>query len=157
MIAEAHRPKNPYADVNPKDILAAAKLPLDLIPETLHIEVALAFLEGALKYGRYNWRIKPVKVSVYLAAMERHLRKYQSGEERDSKTGVRHMAYIICCASIVIDAELYGTLRDDRPPRGKANPGISEYIDNAQVIIKHLQKMFKDEHPKQYTIQDKSE
>lgn len=150
----SHAAKNPYASVNPKDILAAAKLPVHLIPETLYLDVALAFLEGALKYGKYNWRAKPVKATVYLDAMDRHIMKYKAGERIDTKTKVKHMGYIICCAAILNDAEYYGTLIDDRAPRGLIDPNMSWYIDNAAEIIKHLQEMFKGANPKQYTIQD---
>ena len=41
---------------NPKDAIGAAKLPLHLVPDTLRIYAAMAFAEGASKYGAYNWR-----------------------------------------------------------------------------------------------------
>ena len=149
-----HGPKDPYMPVNPKDILAAGKLPIDLIPETLYADVAIAFLEGALKYGKYNWRARPVMMSVYISAMLRHVMKLHAGEDRDQKTGVKHTAYIMCCAAIINDAEVYGTLTDDRPPRGPNKPDIATYMDNAKEIIEHLREMFKDENPHQYTIED---
>jgi len=154
-MSKTHRPKDPYFNlVNPKDLLAQLKLDASLIPETAVIEEALAWYEGAQKYGRYNWRMKRVKASVYLAAIYRHLFKFLAGDNQDSKTRVAHMGYIRCCAGIIIDAAHYGVLVDDRPPRGK-NPSIEHYLDvEVPKIVKGLQEMFRKETPKQYTIYD---
>lgn len=149
-------PKIPYQlPDNPKDLVAQTKLDLSLIPETLIVEVGLAFYEGALKYGRYNWRMRPVKASVYLSAADRHILKYKAGEERDPLTGTLHLAYTICCVAIIIDADKYGTLVDDRAPRGRLNPNIAKQMDTEVMKrIKHLKNLFKDEKPKQFTIGD---
>ena len=154
-----HDPKDPYANLtNPKDLVAQMKLDLSVVPETLEIDIALAFLEGALKYGRFNWRMKPVKMSVYVAALKRHLNKLIAGEDCDQATGVKHLSYLMCCAAIMNDAAHYGTLIDDRPPRGRVktltvNP-ISAYIDDAQQTVAHLKQMFASHTPHQYTIAD---
>jgi hypothetical protein len=102
---------------NPKDIIGSGKLPLGLVPDTLLTEAAIAFLEGASKYGRYNWRIAGVRTSIYREAMQRHMIKWWNGEDRDPKTRVKHLASVIACAGILLDAELCGKLTDDRPPR----------------------------------------
>jgi hypothetical protein len=150
------RPKDPYfSAVNPKDLVAQSKLDLSLIPETAIIAEALAHLEGALKYGRFNWRMAPVKTSVYYSAMLRHALKFHAGDEVDSKTLIAHLGYIRCCAGIMIDALHHGTLIDDRPPRGRIDPDIEDYLDHDVVkLVEHLQELFKKETPKQYTIQD---
>ncbi len=137
---------------NPKDIVAMKKLSLGLVPDTCDVEVALAFLEGALKYGRYNWRIAGVSTSVYVDAIKRHLAKFWNGQNRDKKTRVKHLASIIACATIIMDAELCLKLNDDRPP---AAP-LDELIDEADDIVAHLQELFKDHKPHQYTIKDPS-
>lgn len=41
---------------NPKDIIGSDKLPLHLVPFSAIAYECLAYLEGALKYGRANWR-----------------------------------------------------------------------------------------------------
>lgn len=135
---------------NPKDVIGSGKLPLELVPDTIEAEVALAFLEGALKYGRFNWRIAGVRASIYRAALRRHLMKWWNGQDRDPKTRVKHLASIIACAGILLDAELCGKLTDDRPP---AAP-IDELIDDADEIVAHLKRMFEGHNPKQYTIKD---
>jgi len=61
---------------NPKDIVGSRKAPIELVPDTIEVMAVEAFLEGALKYGRYNWRICGVRASIYYAATKRHLKKW---------------------------------------------------------------------------------
>jgi hypothetical protein len=135
---------------NPKDMIGSGKLPLGLAPDTIKAEVALAYLEGALKYGRYNWRIAGVRASIYNDALDRHRMKWWNGESRDKKTRVKHLASIIACAGILLDAELCGKLTDDRPPSAP----ISDLIDGADEAVAHLKELFKEHDPRHYTIED---
>lgn len=149
-------PKNPFSlPDNPKDLVGQTKLDLSLIPETFLIELALAFYEGALKYGRFNWRMRPVKASVYLSAFDRHIIKYKSGEDCDKLTGTHHFGYAACCIAILFDAKKYGTLVDDRAPRGRLNPDISKWLDGEVMKrVAKLKDIFRNEKPRQFTIQD---
>jgi hypothetical protein len=122
-----------------------------LVPDTITVEVALAYLEGALKYGRGNWRIAGVRASVYNDALERHRMKWWNGENGDPKTRVKHLASVIACAGILLDAELCGMLNDDRPP---AAP-IGKLIDSADERVAFLKELFKDHNPNQYRLSDK--
>jgi hypothetical protein len=135
---------------NPKDALAIAKLPLHLVPATIQVYAALAFTEGAAKYGAYNWRVAGVRASVYKSALQRHLEKWWNGEWADEKTGVPHLASIIACAGIILDANLAGQLTDDRPP---AVP-LSPLVDGMEADVKRLLQMFRDHKPRQFTIGD---
>ena len=135
---------------NPKDIIGSGKLPLGLAPDTIEAEVALAYLEGALKYGRCNWRIAGVRASVYNDAARRHIKKWWNGENHDPKTRVKHLASAIACLGILLDAELCQTLTDDRPPSAP----IGKLIDESDEIVAHLKEMFKDHDPRHYTIAD---
>ena len=135
---------------NPKDSIGSKKLPLHLVPDTLSIMACPSFLEGALKYGQFNWRIYGVKLSIYISALERHLKKYKNGEERDPRTLVHHMSSVIACAAIILDAEACGMLNDDRPPRHPT----SEMIDGMMDHIAFLKELYKDQHPHQNTHED---
>lgn len=137
-------------DTNPKDAIGSTKLPMHLIPGSAKAWLALAFLEGALKYGKYNWRVAGVRASIYLDAMERHLEKYKNGEWDDAKTGVPHLASIMACAAIILDAENVGKLTDDRPPKGDE----SDLIDSLIESVGYLQDLYVNETPHQYTIED---
>lgn len=135
---------------NPKDLLGAGKLPMDLVPDTINAEVALSFLEGALKYGRFNWRVAGVRSSIYAAAMRRHQAKWWNGQDEDPKTRVKHLASIIACAGILLDAELCNKLNDDRPPA----VNMDSLIDGMDEKVAHLKQLFSEHSPKQYTIAD---
>lgn len=145
---------------NPKDIIGSGKLPLELVPDTATAYMALSFLEGALKYGRYNWRIAGVRASIYRAAMQRHIMKWWNGEDVDTHidpetgqdigTGVPHLASVMACCAIILDAEVCGMLADDRPP--KAN--VATLIGTLEATVTHLKALFAEHSPKQYTIAD---
>lgn len=136
---------------NPKDALAVSKLPLHLVPDTVKVYAALAFAEGAAKYGGYNWRVAGVRASVYRSALERHLAKWWNGEWADEKTGVPHLASIIACAGILLDANAVGKLTDDRPPAAPLGP----IIDGMEADVRRIVAMFSDYTPRQFTIADR--
>ena len=137
---------------NPKDDIGSKKLNVGLVPDVVKIETALAFTEGALKYGRFNWRVAGVRSSIYRDAMERHMMKWWNGEDKDPVTKVKHLASIIACCGILLDAELCDKLNDDRPPYAP----VGKLIDSTDEITAHLTELFKDHNPKQYTINDTS-
>lgn len=140
-------------ETNPKDRIGSTKLPLDLVPSTVKTYAALAFLEGALKYGAYNWRVSGVRISIYKAALERHLDKFWNGEWADPKTNVPHLASVIACAGIILDANVASKVYDDRPPA----VALGNHIDEADKIVAHLKEMFKEKNPKHWTVQDAKE
>lgn len=49
---------------NPKQLIGSTKPPLHLFPRIALVQGSLAFLEGALKYGRSNYRAIGVKASI---------------------------------------------------------------------------------------------
>lgn len=137
---------------NPKDAIGSKKLDMGLVPDTLVVCAATAFLEGALKYGRYNWRIAGVRASIYHAALRRHVAAWWNGQNRDPATRVHHLDNAIACLGILRDAELYGMLTDDRPPSPHTS-ALAHEISNISVR-EHLKTIFAEEAPYQYTIFD---
>lgn len=132
---------------NPKQAFGDAKMPLDLMPDTAAVQINLAFLEGALKYGQYNWRIAGVKASTYVRAMRRHLSKWWNGQNADPATMVNELASVGACVCIILDALAVGKLTDDRPPRADMEKALAD----AAVVAAHLKQLFKDHNPPQYT------
>lgn len=143
-IAEAMKP------TNPKDAIGSKKLSMHLVPSVVLSYAALAFTEGALKYGKYNWRAAGVRSSIYLDAIYRHLAAYQNGEWADTKTSVPHLASVLACVGIILDATESGKLTDDRPPA----QDTKELIDQLAATVEHLQVLFKGHSPHQHTITD---
>lgn len=138
---------------NPKSSVGAKKLDLGLVPETALVSLAMAFLEGALKYGRYNWRIAGVSASTYYAAFNRHTKKWWNGQDADPKTRVMHLDNAMACLAIIRDAEVYGMLTDDRPPCPDPD-AMARLIDDAEGTIAHLKAEFAEHNPHQFTIAD---
>lgn len=138
---------------NPKDIIGSRKIPLDIVPDTIAVLAAPAFLEGALKYGRYNWRICGVRASIYYSALKRHIKKWWNGQDEDPITRVHHLSNALACIAILLDAELYGKLEDDRPPCPDPD-AMAKLIDEMEDRVKYLKALFAKENPRQYTIAD---
>jgi hypothetical protein len=131
---------------NPKDIIGSNKIPLHLWPETATVYGALAFLDGALKYGRSNFRAVGVRASIYNDAAKRHLNKWFEGEDLDPDSGLPHLAHALACVAILIDATEAGKLNDDRNFKG----GYIELIERFTPHVARLKEIHKDRNPKHY-------
>lgn len=138
---------------NPKDVIGSRKASFSLVPWTLMWAAAHALLEGALKYGRFNWRIAGVRASIYLDACKRHLAKWENGQECDPKTKVHHIDSAIASLAILRDAMVYGKCEDDRPPCPDTDL-MDRLIDADEDLGVHLRQEFKDHSPHQFTIAD---
>lgn len=136
-------------DSNPKEAVGDTKLPLYLVPSSFISYLALAFLEGMLKYGAFNYRVVGVRSSTYISAIKRHLGQIEAGEWEDPETGVPHLASIGACCGIMLDTKDIGKLVDDRPPA--ADAGLTRRL---VAKVAHLKELFKSHKPKHYTISD---
>jgi len=135
---------------NPKDIVGSNKLPLHLWPMTATAMGSIAMLNGAIKYGRSNWRVVGIKASIYVDACQRHLSQWFEGHECDEE-GVPHLASALACLAIVVDARAAGTLRDDRQVEG----GYRELVQQLTPHVARIRELHADRPPaKQWTIQD---
>lgn len=105
-------------DGNPKDGIGAKKWrKVWFVPDRVLWEVAVAFLEGALKYGAFNWRAAGVRASVYLEAAKGHMDQFKEGEDIDAESRCSHIDKAIASLMILRDSMLHGNWIDDRPPR----------------------------------------
>lgn len=103
--------------VNPKDLVGVKKVSLTKLPPVAALHAAHALMNGAARYGPYNWRDKAVRASIYVDACERHLNAWLDGEEDAQDSGVHHLGHAIACLAILLDAQEAGMLVDDRPLR----------------------------------------
>lgn len=106
------------SDQNPKDIVARKKVSVSKLPLVATLHAAHAMMDGARKYGPYNWRQKKVFASVYVDAALRHIAAYFEREDRAADSGVHHLGHAMACCAILLDAEACGMLVDDRPLPG---------------------------------------
>ncbi|MDI4659527.1 MULTISPECIES: dATP/dGTP diphosphohydrolase domain-containing protein [Cobetia] len=137
-------------DTNPKDAIGANKLPLHLWPVPATALGSLALLDGALKYGRTNWRAAGVRASIYVDACQRHLGAWFEGEDTDPDSGIHHLGHALACLAILTDAQHAGKLTDDRMLPGN----LRQLIDQLTPEVERLKEKHSDKHPHHYTIED---
>jgi hypothetical protein len=133
---------------NPKDAIGVRKAPMSTVPPAVLAELGVAMLEGAVKYGKYNYRVAGVRASVYYDALMRHLFAWWEGEDVDAESGLSHITKAIACLTVLRDAQMQSMVTDDRPPKG--TPFYARLNDTSGVLIdKHL-----DKNPKHHTQAD---
>lgn len=137
-------------NTNPKDASAVTRIPLGLLSPIAKAHWALAQFAGMLKYGAWNWRVAGVRSSVYLSAAQRHLDRYLSGEECDPIDGTHHLANMMACCAILLDAQAAGKLTDDRPPV----VALSTTYASLELLSQKLRKQYEECAPRHYTIED---
>lgn len=110
--------ETPQPEENPKDAVGSKKWrQISIIPRQVLWEVGVALLEGALKYGPYNYRKSKVKSTVYLDAAYGHLDQFCEGEDIDKDSGLSHVTKAISTLVVLRDAMMQGQWVDDRPPK----------------------------------------
>lgn len=146
---------------NPKDMVGTRKAPLSALPIRVLWRVGLAMLEGALKYGRHNYRGAGVRASVYFDAACRHIFAWWEGEDLDPDTaeldaagqpipgtGLSHIDKAIACLMVLRDSMLADNWTDDRPPRA------AEDMAALHASAGKLIDRYGDREPKHWTIKD---
>lgn len=137
-------------DTNPKDGLGALKLPLHLVPVTAIAYASIALHNGRGKYGAHNWTVAGVRASIYLDALDRHMKRWIDGEEVDPEDGVPNLAGAMACLCILIDARARGKLTDDRPP----SFNVAAFFDALTPLVVALNHKHAERHPRHHTIAD---
>lgn len=135
---------------NPKQAVGDTKLPLHLVPASAIAAESLAFLNGALKYGAWNYRAEGIRASTYIAALKRHISRWEEGEEVDEE-GVMHLAAVRACAGMLIDGQAFGYLEDDRAP----SVDLEGFYRKLMPTVAALRERHKDRKPRHYTIRDR--
>jgi len=114
------QPIDTTKETNPKDAVGIKKPPLSTVPAPVIMEVGLAMMEGALKYGRHNYRVSGVRASVYYDATMRHLTDFWEGVDIDPDSGINHLSKAIASLIVLRDAQMNDMVTDDRPPKSKS-------------------------------------
>jgi len=103
---------------NPKAAIGAAKAPFFGIPWTAVIEMGTVMDGGAHKYGAYNYRDTRISTTTYHDAILRHFMLWADGEDQDPESKCSHLAHIMACCALMIDADVGCMLEDDRSVTG---------------------------------------
>ena len=120
---------------NPKDAVGISKAPMSTVPAPVIMELGLALMEGARKYGRHNYRAVGVRASVYYDALMRHMASFWEGEDIDPDSGLSHVTKAMACLAVLRDSMIIGNWKDDRPPKHK-DGWVQELNEKAKEIIK---------------------
>lgn len=89
---------------------------LELLPMGALEEVGLVLTFGSTKYPDHNWLNCPSRMR-YVGACLRHLFAWVGGADRDSESGLSHLAHATCCLLFLLALVQEGRGADDRPPR----------------------------------------
>jgi hypothetical protein len=135
-MAETKPPTSKATTVNPKDRLGVEKVSITKFPGTALLHGAHAMMDGAKKYGPYNWRDKPVLASIYVDACFRHIEAWFDGEETAEDSGVHHLGHAMSCLAILLDAQETDGLVDDRPIRASAASPCAAVLKRLNAVIK---------------------
>lgn len=134
-------PKPGRLGINPKDAIGSQKVSFNNIPKRALGEVALAMMEGGLKYEPKNWRDAPVRLTVYIDAICRHAFALEEGQDyAHDGAKLHHLAYIAAGALIALDALLHGSLVDDRVALSTDPDFMAALNDRAARLIAALGK-----------------
>lgn len=125
---------------NPKDAVGIRKVMMSVVPWGVIMELAVAMLEGALKYGRHNYRPAGVRASVYFDANMRHLADWWEGQDIDPDSGLSHVIKAIASLTVLRDSMMTGNWIDDRAPRSLEPDWLAQL--NRQVA--ELQDKYRD-------------
>lgn len=104
------------------------KLRYDLLPPDALDEVAFVYTIGATKYTDRNWE-EGMKWGRIVAALERHIQAWKSGEMLDPEDGHHHLAAAAWCCLTLIAYELRGIGVDDRGVKVKLPRRKVEYAN----------------------------
>lgn len=137
---------------NPKDVVGIRKAPMSTVSALVLAEVGVAMLEGAVKYGRHNYRAVGVRASVYYDATRRHLDKWWEGEDLDPDSSLSHITKAITSLVVLRDAMLQGKIEDDRPLQ---HADVGEFYKRLDMMSSHIIDQHKDKSPHHYTQDDK--
>lgn len=137
-------------DTNPKKQYGVQSIPLSYWSSLASSYGALAFYNGALKYGKANYANTPVEASIYIDGAMRHLAAWVAGEEFDPADNVPNLGGVLANIGILLEARAAGTLIDDRAKQS----GYLKERDSLKEVVKHLNQLHEGKTPKHYTLGD---
>jgi hypothetical protein len=136
--------------LNPKDAIGSTKLPIHLWPAAATALGCLGLLDGALKYGRSNFRAVGIRATIYGDALIRHVQAWLEGQNVDPTSGLHPLAHALATLAIIVDADAAGKLHDDRHYPG----GYMNLVERLTPEVERLKALHADKSPHHYTIQD---
>lgn len=147
MMGHTQPPESKATTTNPKDLVGATKISLSKFPAVAVAHGAHAMMDGAEKYGAYNWRAKQVQADVYIDAAKRHIDAWFEGEEVAGDSGVHHLGHALACCAILLDAQETGNLIDNRPVTDDNRGLLTKVMDRLKNTVADHRKKKKEATP----------
>jgi hypothetical protein len=125
---------------NPKDGVGSRKWrQLSGLPTRVLWEVGVAMLEGALKYGRHNYRYAGVRATVYTDAALGHITQWLEGEDIDADSHLSHITKAITSLIVLRDGMIEGNFVDDRPMK---HSSLDAHRAGLQAVVDKLLEQY---------------
>jgi hypothetical protein len=125
-------------DTNPKDNIGSGKWrQFGTMPVRVLWEVAIAMMEGGLKYGLHNYRAAGVRATASTDAAIGHICQWLEGEDKDPDTGLSHITKAISALMVLRDGMLEDNFTDDRSYRHKT---LDAHREELQQIVDNMVK-----------------
>lgn len=137
---------------NPKDLLGVKKADVTKIPPVALVWESFAMMDGAGKYGAYNWRDNKVVASIYIAALFRHVLAWFEGERCAEDSSCHHLGHARACLGILLDAEATGNLIDDRPINESSASALKDVLAEIASKIPAMNERHAKFHEKQAPV-----
>lgn len=97
------------------------KAPLDLLPYEGLEAIAQVLGFGAKKYARGQW-MGGIEYSRLIAAAQRHIGQFNSGQDMDEESGLSHLAHAGCCILFLLWMQKHKPHMDNRLLPNKPDP-----------------------------------
>lgn len=147
LLGQAH-PVDTAPGINPKDLIGSSKAGTFAVSRRVYMLLGLSMGEGGTKYGRFNYRVAPVRASVYCDALDRHMAAWIEGQDIDPDSGLPHLVKAMATLAVLLDAQLQGTWEDDRPP---GNGADGKWLEELNASRKAFLTNYKGEHVAPFT------
>lgn len=121
---------------NPKKQHGALKAPYGFTPDTALAELEAVMAGGAEKYGAFNFRESKIDGLTYIGAIRRHLALWADGDDRDEESGRSHLAHIMACCALALDAQHTGMFEDNRSKTGLIAGILKDCADTHNSFVK---------------------
>lgn len=101
----------------------------DLIPPTAMDEVARVYGYGAGKYANRNWE-RGYDWGLSIAALHRHIKAFERGENYDSESGCHHLAHATFHCLLLMTFQDAGVGTDTRSDLAKMITGFRKLAED---------------------------
>jgi hypothetical protein len=125
--------------VNPKKAIGAVKAPMYACPMEPLVELENVMACGATKYGVFNYRESQVDALTYQGAMKRHMLLWFAGMDNDDETNQSHLAHVMACCVILMDAQSNNMLIDNRSKMGSMQALLKKSEEDFAKFVKEYE------------------